>query len=248
MPALLGGGANINKFTNMDYRVKRLLKKIVPNSILKYRIQKGLDKQRVLFHQNCQEFLELIDTELRKAGIEYWLNYGTLLGAYREHAFIAHDYDLDLGLFWEDRDKIKDIMLAAGATLKVEFRCGSWKNPEYMEMRFEYKNVYADFDFYKIEDGIAYSFLPAFLPDTPNKIQDYTVVLTEVVTQKFVGLKEMEFLGRLYKVPANTEEYLIENYGKDFMTPIKDFEYHDYASNIKQYTLEEKKSYSYNYY
>lgn len=35
---------------------------------------------------------------LNEAGVEYWLDWGTLLGARREGTMIAHDYDADIGM------------------------------------------------------------------------------------------------------------------------------------------------------
>lgn len=37
----------------------------------------------------------------------FWLDYGTLLGAYREHDFIKHDFDLDIGLWLKDAEIAK---------------------------------------------------------------------------------------------------------------------------------------------
>ena len=102
--------------------IKQIIKIFIPKSILKIRSEYLLNKQRKKFSKGCQELLELTDDTLRKAGIEYWLTYGTLLGAYRDHNFIAHDYDLDIALYWEDRDKIKDLMLSVGMKLKHEVK------------------------------------------------------------------------------------------------------------------------------
>lgn len=232
-------------------RIKQFIKFFVPNYILKRRAEyfknKYLNKQREDFRIGCRELLELTDDTLREAGIEYWLTYGTLLGAYRDHNFITHDYDLDVALFWEDRDKIKDLMLSVGMKLKYEVHFGDWDNPENIEYRFEYKKTFIDFDFYKVSGNKAITNNPSFIPGinpTPGK---KVLVITEEIDNPFQGLTEIEFLGRRYKVPVNTEEYLIANYGKDYRTPIKNFNYKEYATNIREFTIEEKKSYMYVY-
>lgn len=223
--------------------IKRIVKAFIPKIILKKRSEYLLNRQRKKFHRGCKELLELTDDILREAGIEYWLTYGTLLGAYRDYNFIPHDYDLDVALYWEDRDKIKELMLSAGMKLKYEVHFGDWDNPENIEYRFEYNNTYIDFDFYKVSGRIAMTNNPSFVPGINPVPGQKVLVITEEIDNPFTGLTEIDFLGRKYKVPANTEEYLIANYGKDFRTPIKDFNYKEHATNIREFSIEEKKSY-----
>lgn len=223
--------------------IKDIIKSIIPNFILQKRANYLLDKQRAEFHKGCRDLLELTDDILRNAGIEYWLTYGTLLGAYRDHNFIAHDYDLDVALYWEDMDKIKDLMIGAGMKLKYEVHFGDWDNPENIEYRFVYNNTYIDFDFYKVSGNKATTNNPSFIPGLKPIVGEKFLIITEEIDNPFEGLAEMEFLGRYYKVPINTEEYLIANYGKDYRTPIKNYNYKEHATNIREFTLEEKKSY-----
>ncbi|KXJ07337.1 hypothetical protein AC249_AIPGENE23658 [Exaiptasia diaphana] len=39
---------------------------------------------------------------MKKRGIQFWLDSGTLLGAYRNGKMIPHDFDIDLSVFGED--------------------------------------------------------------------------------------------------------------------------------------------------
>lgn len=232
----------------MNSSLKALIKRIVPERIINYRRESILNKQRERFHRSCKELLELIDDVFRKEGITYWLTYGTLLGAYRDHDFIVHDYDLDIAVLGNDYERIKNLMLSKGMKLKNEFRFGSWESPENIEYRFEYKGAYVDFNFYYVIDDKAYTFCPYFIDNTEHTLNKKIRVIAELIENPFKGVTEYDFLNKKYFVPINTEDYIIANYGKDYRTPIKNFDYHKYATNIHPYGIDEKPSYMYIYY
>ena len=50
----------------------------------------------------------LLDTcdILNAAGLDYWCDFGTLLGYYRDHDVIRTDYDVDLCLFEAERTRL----------------------------------------------------------------------------------------------------------------------------------------------
>lgn len=47
---------------------------------------------------------------LNEAGVRYWADSGTLLGAIRHHGIIPWDYDCDLGIMHEDVDALWDAL------------------------------------------------------------------------------------------------------------------------------------------
>ena len=48
------------------------------------------------------EMLDELYKAADEAGVNIWLEWGTLLGAYREQSFIGHDYDCDTGILASD--------------------------------------------------------------------------------------------------------------------------------------------------
>lgn len=55
-----------------------------------------LKNRNRIFLQYSQELLTNFHQAMNEVGIPYWLEFGTLLGAVREHSFISHDFDLDV--------------------------------------------------------------------------------------------------------------------------------------------------------
>ena len=89
---------------------------------LKERIAKS---QLAHFHNNALELLTCFDKCMIDNGIEYSLLFGSLLGAIREHGFIAHDVDIDVALFIEDRTaSLYDALASVGFSRLRSFAIG----------------------------------------------------------------------------------------------------------------------------
>ena len=55
------------------------------------------------------EQLKEISNSLTSEGIVHWLDWGSLLGAYREGKQLDYDKDVDFGILGSDIEKIKEI-------------------------------------------------------------------------------------------------------------------------------------------
>ena len=56
-------------------------------------------------HPQVKELLSMLSDILNSAKIEYWIDQGTLLGAYRHGKFISRDSDADIAIRNEDQFK-----------------------------------------------------------------------------------------------------------------------------------------------
>jgi hypothetical protein len=53
--------------------------------------------------------LSYVSKLLKNNNIKHWILFGTLLGAFREQDIIKHDHDFDLGILYEDYQKILEL-------------------------------------------------------------------------------------------------------------------------------------------
>lgn len=68
------------------------------------------DKTLSLVKKTCLELLTTFDEICRENDIVYWLDGGTALGAYRHKGFIPWDDDVDICVFAEDFQKVKQLL------------------------------------------------------------------------------------------------------------------------------------------
>lgn len=158
-----------------------------------------------------------------------WLEFGTLLGAYRENNFISHDNDIDLGI--DEKSFNQDFinhLEENGFILKKYFKIKSNDtelNDFIAEITVSYKNkINIDFFVFKSINNRLISYCFDKSPEMSSKQhqQKYGEYL-RVSQSQFIPfeLKNIEFLGEKFLIPSNTIEHLTECYGADFMTPKK---------------------------
>lgn len=93
------------------------------------------------------ELLRFIDNVCRKHEIDYWIDYGTLLGAVRHDGFIPWDDDVDISIMRKDYEKLIEVLpieIAKYDYLKEE--CGISLLRENHENHFSDFNSVYDFE------------------------------------------------------------------------------------------------------
>ena len=174
-----------------------------------------LDSKRSnLLKENFEEILNVVySSDLKDYNI--WLDFGTLLGYYRENDFISHDLDMDFGVqvsSFEEFEVIEKNLINNGFNRTKEF----YFNKNLVELSYSYKGLNVDFIIYKKGNDKVSSDTILFMTNALGKPTRYEVYHYEI---PFSDLKECEFKGKKVKVPANIQEYLRTLYGEDFETP-----------------------------
>ena len=174
-----------------------------------------LDSKRSnLLKENFEEILSTVySSDLKDYNI--WLDFGTLLGFYRENDFISHDLDMDFGIqvsSLEEFEVIEKYLSENDFKRTKEF----YFDKDLVEVSYSYKGLNVDFIIYKKEDDKVSSDTIFFMTNALGNPTRYEVYHYEI---PFTGLKECDFKGMKVKVPDNTQEYLRTLYGEDFETP-----------------------------
>jgi hypothetical protein len=146
---------------------------------------------------------------LERAGIRAFLVDGTLLGAIREGDFIAHDRDVDLGVFAAEHvPEIPALITAAGIPHLRTY--GTLERG--LQYAFRARAVKVDLFFY-YADAAGY-FHAAWKDDQPIRY-GYPPF----------SLAPLTFLGRPFLAPADPERFLRTKYGPDWRRPVKDWDW-----------------------
>lgn len=121
------------------------------------------------------EMIVFLDSICKKHGLKYYMDYGTLLGAVRHKGFIPWDDDVDLAMFRDDYEKLKEIA-------KTEIREPYFfQTPHTDQIMFGFAKIrdnrtsaieFPDLDS-SINQGIFIDIFP--LDDVPGKPEESTI-------------------------------------------------------------------------
>ncbi len=224
-----------------------MIKTILKNTYLykRYRAYKAEKRERrknalnEAFKTEAVDVLRLFSDALLSNGLVFWLDYGTLLGYYREHDFIPHDYDLDTGAWFKDHERIRKALEAAGFEL---VRYYYLRDKDGMEECYKHKKYRTTIDvLYFMTEGdksFCYSFLPMVAMNKKKNLNKLQPSRARLWTFSIIQPVLSEFKGVKVYVPDNTAQHLASTYGDSFMTPIPDFPVVG-RPNMKEFSYEE---------
>lgn len=175
-------------------------------------------KRRYFMHKFASIALAKIYKVSNKNKIPIWLDYGTLLGAYRDKGFIAHDDDMDLGMYYDDFTyNVRRDLYDEGFTIIRQFNKINMNNIEDVvctEITLLYKGLQIDL-FFNFKEG---DMKCSYGGDGVVKRNQWKLHLFKYPLSDFI---KINFLGVQCTIPADTKDYLSFLYGESFMTPMK---------------------------
>lgn len=149
---------------------------------------------------------------LDEAGVEWWLTSGVLLGHIREGAWIPWDTDVDLGIWPDDVEVVRKAFKKARWPFKRDRDSQMW--PAHQGTKIDLHTHYRDGDtVYKLHGR------------RENLRMDYPAHL-------FEDLRPSVFYLRHTLIPSPPEDYLAHQYGDDWLTPKRDWQWDTSPRNI----------------
>ena len=198
-------------------------------------------KIRRKFRKYSMELLQSFDAVMNQNNYNYFLIFGTLLGAIREKGFIAHDLDIDVGMWAEEyspdiRTKLEEQGFKLAHSITVDG--GAFGREE----TYTYKGLHIDiFFFYPYDSKKSYccDFVGHENKNSWHEsIKTYGGVLPrQVILPLQKSLSETDFHGLGLKIPENYDEVLRFRYGNDYMIPNPQW---SWVSSSRQNVVERK--------
>ncbi|GAB1610719.1 fukutin-like [Argonauta hians] len=170
------------------------------------------------FQRKARQVLAKTKRLLDSLEIRFWLSSGTCLGWFRQCGIIPHSKDVDIGIWIKDYDpQLIPTFQEGGFALKHMFG----KVSDSFELSFAAGDIKLDIFF--------------FYEDPTSMWNGGTQVKTgkklKYIFPKFT-LCWSEFLDLWIRVPCDTLSYITANYGKDWFTPIKEWDWKSSPSNV----------------
>ena len=219
-----------------DFIVKILLRLGLYRPMIVFINQIKFKQQVRKMRKNGLEMLQMADQAFTSMGVQAFLTFGTLLGAYRDKGFIAYDPDVDLGVIDGNLPKnMYEVMAKHGFQLCKQNIIS--ETNQVIEDTYIYKGIHLDV-FHYFEEGGDYYTLVAQLHETKDwkeanatdgfPCEKVSVVKTEFQRQNFMNID-------VY-MPIKTHEWLVDMYSESYMTPIKNWSEDDHKTRRSKST------------
>jgi hypothetical protein len=155
----------------------------------------------------AKEYLQEVVKEFDKFNIPFWLDYGTLLGYYRDNDFINHDYDIDLGVEFIN---FNPTIIKNFIDLRYIVTMRGYPSDS-LVIKLRKNNIMFDIIcYYKQPNDTITAVTMDFYDTYMSKV--------DIIFEQF-NLIKVDFLGINVGVPDNVKHYLEQHYGNDFITP-----------------------------
>ncbi|KAF3701583.1 Fukutin [Channa argus] len=172
------------------------------------------------FRRKAKSLLHLASQTLAELNIPFWLSSGTCLGWFRQCSIISYSHDVDIGIFITDfSSNIVTAFRDAGLSLKHKFG----KVEDSLELSFMSDDVKLDiFFFYKDGDVI-----------WNGGTQAKSGKKFKYIFPQF-SLCWAELLDMKVRVPCETLDYVLANYGPSWSIPVMSWDWKSSPSNVQE--------------
>ena len=159
-----------------------------------------------------KEMLRKIIVFLEKHNIEYFVSYGTMLGAVRHTGFIPWDDDIDISMTRENYDKLLDVAKRnCDIDEELQIQCYELGNSVYPIIKIINKNIYL-YDSLTIDKNVWIDVFPLdSLPENEQEIKKFmkkTFIMAQLYMVKHFKYSEISKTTRSTR--ATIIKYLVK--------------------------------------
>ncbi|MCU9998454.1 LicD family protein [[Pasteurella] aerogenes] len=205
----------IKSFLDKHQSIKSIVLLLYSNTLGKYFFY----KENKNFLKHGEITLSLLDHIFKTNKIEYWLDFGTLLGAVRDKDFIPHDVDIDISMWLSDYTEILHEQLEKNGFKKV--RDIKIDNGKYgLEVTYQFNSINIDIFFYtKIDEHFAYyhDFIPLKGISRIGTIKQLGGLVVRQITLPVEYIGNITFKNSEYPIPEPVTKHLVGRYGETYM-------------------------------
>jgi len=172
------------------------------------------DRRRVTLDFFCE-----LTKRLEEKSADYWLEFGTLLGFARQGSMLAHDDDIDLGIWYEDRWKLVEIINEISG-VRFSWEHCIWSGNFCMWIIEPEGGIRLDIYYYKkTKDGSLAC--PTVYTESKNDFWKTKHLPFSDKAYYFDNLINAEFEGKRVKVPKYYKKHLFYLYGENCIEEVK---------------------------
>ena len=164
---------------------------------------------------------------MQEAGIVFWVEGGTLLGALRDQKLIPWDHDLDFGMRFQSKQQMKQLIRKLRRHFYVSVK-GFPKTDKIWNLGdYRVLKIYPRKLLFLREDLCLdlFVYYEGHIPEQDETVYKYVVWNRNAYHRKvfFDQPEFIEFYGKDIPVPANPEDFIAVKYGQDWRTPKKEW-------------------------
>ena len=177
--------------------------------------------------QQAVHFMHENISIMQRVGISFWVEGGTLLGALRDQKLIPWDHDLDFGMIFESEKQMKSLIRNLRRRFYVSVKDFPKTNQIWQLGNYRVLKIYPRKHLI-FKDKLCldlFIYYEDTLPDSQEPVYKYVVWNRNAYHRKeFLETREsLLFYGKEVPVPANPEGFIEVKYGKNWRTPVKEW-------------------------
>ena len=160
------------------------------------------------FQEGCLDSLKLFDKLCRENNVQYWLDFGTLLGAVRHKGFIPWDDDIDVSMLKSDLDNILPLLEKVYENTDFVVRKRATDTNRF-QIRIKHKDCNMGFDIFPVYEYNKSEISDGLREQISEKVRVARNKLNELFPQKYMS--DDEILNAQNKIKEITNEIVLDN-------------------------------------